>query len=83
MIGEFRSSLVYICKILKILPLISDVTITPVTSSSFDVSATIDTNGIDALVYIEAGLTTDYGYEVLVNEEPINGISLVTALLTL
>lgn len=61
--------------------LITGASITPVTDSSFNVSATIDTKDSDALVSIEYGLTTDYGFET--EAIPVNGVVDVTLLLNL
>jgi len=69
--------------LLNLSPLIYNVTITPETTFSFNVSAIIDTKNKPAVVSIEYGLTTAYGSEVVVNESPINGIKIVTALLSL
>jgi len=58
-------------------------TITPVTTSSFNITATIDTKEQDTMVYIEYGLTTDYGSEIEVTSTAVNGIVDVSTILTL
>lgn len=67
----------------QVIASIFGVGITPVTSSSFDITATVDTLDNDATVTVEYGLTTDYGDEIPTNEGTINGIVPITAVLTL
>ena len=69
--------------ITKVLMQVLSSAVTSVTTSSFNITATIDTKEQDVMVYIEYGLTTDYGSELEVTPTAVNGIVDVSALLTL
>lgn len=68
---------------LNVTPLIFGIDFSAVTTSSFNVRATIDTKNKDAEVTVEYGLTTEYGSEKPINEGTINGIIPITANLIL
>lgn len=63
--------------------LIYNILITPITSFSNTISATVDTKGKAAVVTVEYGTTIAYGSAIPINEGIINGIVPVTATLTL